>query len=387
MRSEYLPFGKPNFGPEETEAVTRVLRSGWVGMGPETLAFEAELAAFVGAPHVVTVSSCTSALFLSLLAAGIGPGDEVICPSLTWCSTANAALYLGATPVFCDVDSATLNVTPQSVAAALSPRTRAVIVVHYGGRAVDVAAVARALPSGVKIVEDAAHAFGGQYPGGAVVGAAGHLACFSFYANKNLSTGEGGAVALFDEPLALKIRSLRLHGLPVDAWKRFTDPKTAYISGDISELGYKMNFTDLQAALGRAQLKRFAELQARRAQIAHYYLERIAAEAPEVRCQAGLAEASHARHLFVVQLPLESMRVGRDQFLLSFRARKLGATLHYSPLHSMPLYRSRARALPLPATEDVAKRILTLPISASMTTEDARDVCDHLVSELRAQRR
>ena len=163
-RTTYLPFGRPDFSADEIEAVARVMQSGWVGMGPETIAFENELAAFMEAPEVVSVNSCTSALFLSLLASGVGPGDEVITPSLTWCATANAALYLGATPVFCDIDEAALCVTPQSVLAVLTPRTKAVVPVHYGGLAVDVAALRRALPDHVAIVEDAAHALGALYP-------------------------------------------------------------------------------------------------------------------------------------------------------------------------------------------------------------------------------
>ena len=186
----YLAFGKPSFSDREIDAVARVLRSGWVGMGPETLAFESELAAAIGAPHIVTTSSCTSAMLVSLKALGIGPGDEVVCPSLTWCSTANAAIYLGATPVLCDVDPQTLCVHPETVLSVLTPRTRALMVVHFGGLAADVEALRSALPPAVAIVEDAAHAFGSRYADGSAVGASGNPVCFSFYANKTLSTGK-----------------------------------------------------------------------------------------------------------------------------------------------------------------------------------------------------
>jgi dTDP-4-amino-4,6-dideoxygalactose transaminase len=189
IRADYLAFGRPDFGDEEIAAVTRVLRSGWVGMGPEVIAFEQELAAFVGAPYVVTVNSCTSALHLALLVNGVGPGDEVIVPSLTWCSTANAALYLGARPIFCDIDQATLSTTTELILAKLGPRTKAVIVVHFGGFAADVAELRRALPAHVSIVEDAAHGLGACHQDGRRVGSSGNLTCFSFYANKNLSTG------------------------------------------------------------------------------------------------------------------------------------------------------------------------------------------------------
>src|SRR3989454_9151534 len=229
-RREYLPFGRPNFSDQEIAAVTRVLRAGWVGMGPETIAFERELADYVGAPHVVAVNSCTSALFLSLLVNGVGPGDEVICPSLTWCSTANAALYLGARPVFCDVDADTLCVTREHVLTKVTSKTKAVMVVHFGGFAVDVGALRAALPPSVAIVEDAAHALGAKFKDGRPVGSSGNLTCFSFYANKNLSTGEGGAIALSDAKKAERLRSLRQHGMPVDAWRRFSHPKSIIMS-------------------------------------------------------------------------------------------------------------------------------------------------------------
>jgi dTDP-4-amino-4,6-dideoxygalactose transaminase len=187
IRADYLAFGRPDFGEEEIAAVTRVLRSGWVGMGPEVIAFEQELSSFVDAPHVVTVNSCTSALHLALLVNGVGPGDEVIVPSLTWCSTANAALYLGARPIFCDIDQATLCSTTELILAQLGPRTKAVVVVHFGGIAVDVQELRRGLPAHVSIIEDAAHALGACYQNGRRVGSSGNLVCFSFYANKNLS--------------------------------------------------------------------------------------------------------------------------------------------------------------------------------------------------------
>jgi perosamine synthetase len=234
IRKEYLPFGKPNFSEKEIAAMTRVLRSGWIGMGPEVIAFEKELSKSIGAPYVVTVNSCTSALFLSLLVLGVGPGDEVICPSLTWCSTANVALYLGAKPIFCDIDLETLCVTPEAVLKKVSPKTKAVIAVHFGGLAAEIDPLRAVLPPNIHIVEDAAHALGAKFANGKPVGSSGNLSCFSFYANKNLSTGEGGAIALFDENLAERLRTLRQHGLDSDAWKRFSEPRTL-LAGQLKE--------------------------------------------------------------------------------------------------------------------------------------------------------
>lgn len=377
-RREFLPFGRPDFSDDEIAAVARVLRSGWVGMGPETIAFESELARSLGAPEVVTVDSCTSALFLSLLVSGIGPGDEVICPSLTWCSTANVALYLGAKPVFCDIDPETLCLTPETVRVKLSPRTKAVMAVHFGGLAVDVEALRAALPPHIAVIEDAAHALGARFASGGPVGSSGNLTCFSFYANKNLSTGEGGAIALRDRALADRLRSLRQHALPIDAWKRFTHPQAILLSNQLTELGYKMNYTDLHAAIGRVQLARQGEFAKTRREIARIYHAGLKKLMPSLLFQKNCIHPDHARHLFVVQLPLETMRSGRDEVLLALRAKNIGASIHYAPLHTMPLYCGDGLPPVLPATEKAAKAIITLPISASMTAQDASEVVGHL---------
>lgn len=366
----YLPFGKPDFSDREIEAVARVLRSGWVGMGPETLAFEGELAAAIGAPHVVTTNSCTSAMLISLKALSIGPGDEVVCPSLTWCSTANAALYLGATPVFCDVDPQTLCVHPEAVLPVLTPRTRAVMVVHFGGLAADVEALRSALPPSVAIVEDAAHAFGSRYADGRAVGTSGHPVCFSFHANKTLSTGEGGAVAVFDEELANRLRSLRQHGLPVDAWTRFTHPRMV-MNANLTELGYKANYTDLQAAIGRVQLARQEEF--KRTRLAAAELYRAGLQGLPLTLQKLATDPAHSRHLFIVMLD-DGARLSRDELLAALRQRNIGATIHYEPLHLMPLYWRNGAPASLPHTERIAANILTLPIGASVTVDNAREV-------------
>jgi perosamine synthetase len=380
-RPDFLPFGRPNFSSEEIEAVTRVMQTGWVGMGEETIAFEQELAAHVSAPYVVTVNSCTSALFLSLIAANVRAGDEVICPSLTWCSTANAAMYLGARPVFCDVDPRTLCITPDTVAAHVTPRTRAVMAVHMGGLAIDVKALRAALPAHIAIIEDAAHALGASYPDGTPVGSSGNLTCFSFYANKNLSTGEGGAVALFDRGAAERLRSLRQHGLSADAWKRFTHPQAA-VGVTVGALGYKMNFTDLQAAIGRVQLRRQPELAARRMMLAERYLDRLTALPWPLEFQQKVLHAGHARHLLVVSLPIDRLGISRNDVLAALRSRNIGASIHYHPLHMMPFYQQAAAAASLPATEALAARIMTLPISASMSADDVDDVTAHLIELL-----
>lgn len=385
-RTEFLPFGRPDFSGGEVDAVTAVMRSGWVGMGPETIAFEQELAEYTGAARIVTVNSCTSALFLSLLVNGIGPGDEVICPSLTWCSTANVALYLGAKVVFCDVDPATLCATPESIQEKLSEHTRAVMVVHMGGLAADIEGIRAVLPKDVVVIEDAAHALGARYTDGSMVGSSGNLACFSFYANKNLSTGEGGAIAVEDPDKAEHFVSLRMHGLSSDAWKRFTHPAAA-LTPALTELGYKMNYTDLQAAIGRVQLRRQEEFGRRRLEIALRYHDRLSAEFPELRFQQRVTHDHHARHLFLVLLPRgKYSSLSRNDILLTLRDRNIGAGIHYAPLHTMPLY-EKMETKGLVHTEDVSQRLLTLPISGSMSLEDADDVLDAFTDILQKARK
>lgn len=377
IRKEYLPFGKPNFADEEIEAVSRIMRTGWVGMGQETLKFEQELSSYLDVPHVVTVNSCTSALYLSLLIHGIGPGDEVICPSLTWCSTANAALFLGAKPIFCDVDPDTLCITRESISEKLTEKTRAVIVVHFGGLAANVQQIRSILPPDVVIVEDAAHALGTKFPNSKNVGASGNLTCFSFYANKNLSTAEGGAIALFNDEQAEHLRSLRQHGLTSNAWNRFVEPKSMVYS-ILAELGYKMNYTDLQAAIGRVQLKRQPEFEVRRLEIANLYCEKLLFLEPYIRFQYDITHPYHSRHLFIIVLPVDKIAVTRDEFLLKLRAVNIGASIHYVPLHTMPLYASGDNNR-LFHTERLGESIMTLPISASMSLDDARYVAEKFI--------
>lgn len=372
----FLPFGRPDYSELEIAAVTRVMRSGWVGMGPETIAFERELSAALGAREVVCVNSCTSALLLTLRALGVGPGDEVVCPSLTWCSTANVALHLGARPVFCDIDPETLCATPATVAAVLTPRTRAVIPVHLGGLAVDIAALRRALPAGVHIVEDAAHALGAQLPDGRPVGGSGEPTCFSFYANKAIATADGGAIAIDDPDKAALLRSLRVHGLEIDTWKRHGSLRDAMAATPLSLLGYKANYTDLQAAIGRVHLQRQPEFAERRRIVAQAYADGLARMG--LRWQKGVTDPAHARHLFVMLLPPDRA-ASRAALLDGLRQQGIGATVHYPPLHLMPLYQpsgpgTAATSRPLPTTEEVSQRIVSLPIGASVAEADAARV-------------
>ena len=376
MKEEYLAFGTPDFTDAEINAVARVMRSGWVGMGQETIAFERELSEYIGAPEVVTVNSCTSALFLALLVEGIGPGDEIIVPSLTWCATANAALYLGATPVFCDVDPQSMCVTPETIAVKITPCTKAVIVVHYGGYAIDVDALRTSLPANIVIIEDAAHALGAVHRNGKRVGASGNTVCFSFYANKNLSTADGGAIALFNSDKAEHLRCLRMSGLESNAWSRYIKPSTAFVA-EVAELGYKMNFTDLQAAIGRVQLQRLGDMALARKAVAEHYRKTIVNAGLDISFQSQTFDTNHARHLLVGFFDPKKTGICRDDLLLALRDLNIGASIHYRPLHDQPLYYKDGQAA-LPVTERLAEQIMTLPIGARMTLDDVSYVVNHL---------
>lgn len=387
LRPEYLPFGKPNYSEEEIIAVTETLRTGWVGMGNQTIKFETELAQLVNAPFLSTVNSCTSALFLALKVLGIKKNDEVICPSLTWCSTANAVLYNNAKPVFCDIDPNTLTVSLETILEKVTKKTKAIIVVHYGGLAVDVKELRKFLPKRIHIIEDAAHALGSLYDDNSPVGSSGNLTCFSFYANKNLSTGDGGAIALTDETQNEMIKSLRQHSMSVNAWNRFVNPKSILYS-EITTLGYKMNYTDLQASIGRVQLKRQPEFKEIRSIIANHYYNELKDFSPEIKFQKDVTDSRHSKHLFVVVLPTDRMNISRDEFVIKLREQNIGASIHYAPLHKMPLYNYNGPKLV--NTEKIASSILTLPISASMALEDAEYVVEkfkeifnsHLINRL-----
>jgi perosamine synthetase len=378
---DYLPFGKPDFNGGEIGAVERILKTGWVGMGPETIAFEEELAEYFKCHSVVTVSSCTAALTLALKVSDVAEGDEVICPSLTWCSTANAVIYNQGIPVFCDINPTTMSASTDTILEKITERTKAVIVVHYGGLALDVKKLKQRLPRSIVVIEDAAHALGAKYPDGNPVGSAGNLTCFSFYANKNLATGEGGAIAVPSQELDNELRSLRLHGLAVDAWKRFSHPNSL-LSGEIYKLGYKMNYTDLQAAIGRVQLKRQGEFFAKRLELAEYYRDTLS-EFDNLSFQDSMLEPRHARHLVVALLPIESMSISRNDFIIKLREKMIGASIHYAPLHLMSFYATHYRCTSLPATERIYERTITLPISSSMTLDDAYSVVEQFSNLLK----
>jgi dTDP-4-amino-4,6-dideoxygalactose transaminase len=374
-RERYLVFGAPALGPEEIAEVVAALRSGWIGTGPRVARFEAEFARYVGEPFAVAVSSCTAALHLALLASGIGPGDEVITTPLTFCATVNAILHAGATPVLADCDPATGNLDPARAAERIGPRTRAILPVHLAGRPCDAALGELARRHGLRVIGDCAHAIEARDATDRHVAGSADLACFSFYATKNLTTAEGGMVTARDPELAARVKTLALHGMSHDAWKRFSDE--GYVHYEVTEAGFKYNMTDLQAALGVHQLARIEANLGRREEIWRRYdaafadlpLELPAPSAPGTR---------HARHLYQLRVETGRCLLSRDGFLAALHAEGIGAGVHYRAIPEHRFYRERLGVAPgeLAQAEDVGRRTFSIPLSPALSDADVSDVIE-----------
>jgi dTDP-4-amino-4,6-dideoxygalactose transaminase len=376
VRATFLPFGAPSLGEEEIEEVVATLRSGWIGQGRRVERFEQDFAAAVRSPFAVAVSSCTAALHLSQVALGIGPGDEVIVPALTFAASATSVEHAGATPVFCDVDPETLLLDLEDCERRVTERTRAVMPVHFAGLPCDLDAVgALAARHGLAVVEDAAHAVGATLDG-RPIGSFDNACCFSFYPNKNLTTGEGGMVTVSDGDLAERLRVLRLHGLSTDAWRRYET--SAFVPSELVALGFKYNLTDLQAAIGLRQLEKLDRFQARRDELALRYDDALAGLPGVLLQRRSLSghESRHALHLYLVLLDLAAFEVDRDAIVAALRAEGIGAALHYRALHLEPYYVARFghAAEEFPHAWYAGRRVFTLPLTPGMSDADADDV-------------
>jgi len=374
-----LPFSKPEIGEEEIDEVVRVLRSGWITTGPLTAQFEQEFAAATGARHALAFSSCTGALHAVPLALGLGAGDEVIVPGLTWPATANMVVACGADPVFADIDRVTWNLDPAAVEAALTPRTRMVIPVHFAGQPADLDALRAVLRKAgredVLILEDAAHAAGSSYKGrpiGACTANGTAAACFSFHPIKNMTTGEGAMVTTDDDELAARIKLWKFHGVQRDAWKAYSASEKAPATYDVVLPGFKYNLTDMQSALGVHQLRKLPRFNARRTEIAAFYSRELSGLAAAGLELPGTAPYEHVHpwHLFTVLAPR------RAPFMDRLKELGIGTGLHFEAVHLHTYYRERFgfRAGMLPVAEEVCSRIVSLPLFPAMTDGDAADV-------------
>lgn len=371
-----IPLADVQFGPVEITALTEVLNSGWLSQGPRVERFEAAVAEYLGVKHTIAVANGTAALHLACLALGLGPGDEVLCPALTFVATANAIGYTGARPVFADIGGPQdLNMAPADAAAKITPRTRAIMVVHYAGFPADLAAF-RALSARhhLALIEDCAHAPGAHYtrpPDGGMVGSLGTLACFSFFANKNLTTGEGGLVATNDEQLAARIRAGRSHGMTTLTWDRYRGHSFTY---DVVAPGYNYRLDELRAALGLTQLQHLEARNARRRALSRLYRDRLQAiPGLQVPFAEGDLEAS-ACHIMPVLLP---PGVDRQVFMAVLKEQGIQTSVHYPPIHRFTHYRNLLPPgddLGLPHTDDVCAREVTLPLHPYLTESQVAEV-------------
>jgi dTDP-4-amino-4,6-dideoxygalactose transaminase len=375
-RERYLPFCTPDVSQRELDEVADAVRSGWWAKGPRTLAFERAFAESVGAKFAVGMNSATAALHVSLLAAGIGPGDEVITSPYTFCASANTILHAGATPVFVDIQPDTGCIDPDAVRAAITPRTRAIVPVHYSGMACDLGSLyAIAEKHGLFVSEDAAHSVESKYQGKPIGHAVPGAASFSFYATKNLATGEGGMLVTEDESIARRARVLCSHGMSANAWNRYG--KGGAWRYDVEAPGFKYNMFDIQAALGLMQLERMPEMQARRMEIVQVY-DRAFAAMPELTLQSNPPYSGHSKHLYVLRLTPGALRIDRDQFIQELNARNVGVSVHFIPVHLMSAYRQRFgyKEGDFPRAEAFFNQEISLPMYSGLAKADAAYVVE-----------
>jgi UDP-4-amino-4-deoxy-L-arabinose-oxoglutarate aminotransferase len=373
MRSTFLPFSKPAISEKEIQMVAEVLRSGWITTGRKAAEFEEAFRGYCNAEGAVALSSATAGMHLLLVALGIGPGDKVITPSMTWVSTVNLIVLAGATPVFADIDRETLMVTPETIEPLISDHTRLIIPVHFAGAAADMQPLRElALKKNVHLVEDAAHAAGTEYQG-EKIGRKGS-AIFSFHPIKNMTCGEGGMLCSDDLDLVEKVRRLKFHGLGVDAYDRAIQGRAP--QAEVLEPGYKYNLTDLAAALGLGQLARLGRFIEKRSLLARRYMELLADVDEILPLAIPPYPMRHAWHLFIVRLDTDRAPMDRDTFMAELKNRNIGTGIHFKAVHMQKYYRETLR-LPdgaLPATEWNSDRLCSLPLFPDMTAEDVDSV-------------
>jgi dTDP-4-amino-4,6-dideoxygalactose transaminase len=378
MRQTFLPFTRPSITEAEIREVSETLRSGWITSGPRVAAFEKEFSAYVSAPFGIAVTSATAGFHILLQALGIGPGDEVVTASLTWPSPVNMMEFVGARPVFADIDRQTFQLDPTSVERVLTPQTKAIVPVHFAGQPCDLGAFqALCEKRDLILIEDAAHAIGTEYRGKRI-GSGKNPAVFSFHAIKNLTTGEGGLITVSDERLRDRLVSLRFHGVDQDAWKRYA--REAAKGYDLFEPGWKYNLTDVQAAVGLTQLRRIEEMNARRTKLAELY-DRLLDGIPEIIRPTRVPYPSlHAWHIYTILIDPEKTGLTRDEFREEMRKRNIGTGLHFLAVHELTFYRERYRPAPelVRNSEYVAARIVSLPLFPDMQEEDVVEVVEEI---------
>jgi UDP-4-amino-4-deoxy-L-arabinose-oxoglutarate aminotransferase len=380
----FLPFSRPSITAEDIAAVTKVLQSGWITTGGQSAELEKQFAATVGTQHAVALTSATAGMHLLLRAFGIGPGDEVVTPSMTWVSTVNLIALAGATPVFVDVDRDTLMTTADRVAAAITPRTKLIVPVHYAGASLDLQPLRElAASKNIPLVEDAAHAAGTEYRGKPTGN--GGTAIYSFHPIKNLTTGEGGLVTTDDAELAARLRRLRFHGLGADAFQRDTQGRAP--QAEVIEPGYKYNLPDMNAVLGLSQLARLSEMNRKRAALAARYVELLAGVEGVLPLGLPKYPQRHSWHLYIVRVDPATAGLTRDQFMERLKAHGIGTGLHFRAAHTHKYYREHhPPRTPLPNTEWNSDRVCSLPLFPDMAQSDVERVVDAIRAVVREAR-
>lgn len=372
-KENFLVFGAPLIEEAEIEEVVKTLRSGWIGTGPKVAQFEQAIKTYKGAAHVAAVNSCTAALHLSILAADIGPGDEVITSALTFCATVNAIIHAGATPVLADVDPDTMNIDSKDIRRKITPKTRAIIPVHFAGRPCDMDAIMTiAGENNLMVIEDCAHAIETEYHG-KKAGTIGDFGCLSFYVTKNIITGEGGMVLAKSEDAISRIKTLALHGMSKDAWKRFSDE--GYKHYQVVEAGFKYNMTDIQAALGIHQLDRVERNWQRRQVIWERYHASLK-DLPVKLFDSRLADGRHGLHLFTLLISKKRCGISRDDFLDEMTLNNIGVGVHYLSIPEHPFYQNKFGWKPehFPHAMNIGRETVSLPLSAKLSDDDVADV-------------
>ena len=381
-RENFLIFGQPLIEQPEIDEVVDSMKKAWLGTGPKVARFENDFAAYKGVANAVAVNSCTAALHLSILAAGLKPGDEVITTAMTFCATVNAIIHAGATPVLADVDPRTMCLDPADVERRITSRTRAISVVHFAGYPADMAAfTALAEKHGLKLIEDCAHAIETEYRG-QKAGTFGDFGCFSFYATKNICTGEGGMILAREEADVQRLKMLALHGMSHDAWRRFSD--AGYKHYSVVECGFKYNMMDLQAAIGIHQLQRVGRWWERRRDLNLRYREAFA-DLPIGLPHDAPADCRHAYHLFPILIDEARTGISRDAFLDAMTARKIGVGVHYLSIAEHPFYQETFgwKAADYPNAQRIGRQTVSLPLSPRLTKEDVQDVIEAVREILR----
>ncbi len=370
--SHFLPFSRPAIGDEEIKAVESVLRSGWITTGPQNHQLEQDFCEKFGSKHAIAVCSATAGMHVVLMAMGIGPGDEVITPSQTWVSTINIITLLGAEPVMVDIDRDTLMVSAESVKKAITPRTKAIIPVHYAGAPCDLDALrAVADEAGIPLIEDAAHAIGTRYKD-EWIGEKG-TSIFSFHAIKNVTCAEGGLVVTDDDELANRVRCLKFHGLGVDAFDRQVQGRKP--QAEVVEPGYKYNLSDIHAAIAVVQLSRLEEMNAKRAELVALYREKLQ-DSPLEMLSVPEYPHLHANHFFMVRVDKNACGIDRDTFMEKLKQKEIGTGLHFRAAHTQKYYRERYPSLSLPQSEWNSATLCSLPLFPDMSNKDVIRVVD-----------